>query len=80
MVQHEDLCDEPLDGFRALFDRLDVEFSADVIATIEERDRPATGYETKRVAADQSERWKSRLDDHQVETIRDVAASLSIEC
>ena len=80
VVQHEDLCNDPVGGFRGMFETLDLPFTDEVVATLDERNRPSTGYETKRVASDQAERWKERLDDQQVATIRNIAASLSVDC
>jgi hypothetical protein len=80
VAQHEDLCVDPSGEFRSMFDRLDLDFTDEIMSTVEENDRPAQGYTTQRIASEQPERWRSRLTDEQVRLIRTTAESLSIEC
>ena len=80
VVQHEDLCNDPIGRFGDLFSRLGLDFDARIEATLASNDTAAEGYTTKRVASEQAERWKTRLDARQVELITSIAASLSIDC
>lgn len=80
VVQHEDLCNDPVGRFQDLFEQLDLDFDHAVESTLESNDAAATGYTTKRIASEQAERWRTRLDKHQVDLIRSTAASLSVNC
>lgn len=80
VVQHEDLCNAPGEGFDTLFERLGLTLGSEVEASLAEHDQPDSGYATRRVASAQAERWKTRLSDEQVEMIRSTAGSLSVPC
>lgn len=80
VVQHEELCRDPLNRFAELFERVGLPWSDEVKRTLEERNDRATGYMTKRVAAEEPERWRERLDSDQEEMIRDTAQRLSVSC
>lgn len=71
-VQHEDLCAAPEDGFRSIADALGLRWTEATSAWLAESDRPGEGFATQRVASEQPERWRSRLDDVQVGQIRAV--------
>lgn len=73
---HESLCVDPSSGFRDLFRRLDYPWSADVEAYLDEANRPGEGWSTQRVASEQPERWRERLNADQVEEIWSVLSSI----
>ena len=59
---HEQLCRDPEGEFRELYDVLGLRWSPQVLEFIRGRDRPGTGYATKRVAATLPGDWRRRLD------------------
>jgi hypothetical protein len=80
VVQHEDLCRDPVERFRELFERIEVPLGRSTEEALRSHEGQASGYVTQRVAADQPDRWRERLSDEQAELIRRTAASLSIDC
>src|SRR5439155_17285122 len=60
-VRHESLCLDPGGGFRELFDSLGVKWADAAERYLAEADRPGSGYQTFRVAAEQPGRWRQRL-------------------
>jgi len=58
---HEGLCADPVGGFRDLYQELGLTWTDEVAAYIGERDRPGTGYVTKRVASVLPGNWRTRL-------------------
>lgn len=80
VVQHEDLCRDPMAAFTELFVRVGLPWGDAVERTLTERNDHATGYTTKRVASDEPERWRTRLDRGQEAIIRETAERLSIAC
>jgi hypothetical protein len=71
-ASHEDLCFDPLARFQDLFRRVDYPWSSEVEAFLEQTNRPGEGWSTYRVAADQPERWRQRLDAEQLREIWSV--------
>jgi hypothetical protein len=65
VVQHEDLCLDPIVAFRELFTRIGLDWSDDVAEYLEESDRPGEGFDTHRVTRDQLVAWQ-RLDPEQL--------------
>lgn len=62
-ADHDDICLDPMDRFRKLFSDLALEWTAATEAAIVESDAPGAGYDTRRVASEQRDRWRARLDD-----------------
>ena len=60
-VDHEDVCRDPVDRFRSLATALGLEWTAQDEAAVEESNRPGTGYERNRIAADLPGAWRRRL-------------------
>ncbi|GBD45495.1 hypothetical protein HRbin41_00302 [bacterium HR41] len=58
-VRHADLCARPFETFRALFERLDLEWNEEVEAFVRDSNRPGFGYDTHRVWSEQPTRWRS---------------------
>jgi hypothetical protein len=73
-VSHEDLCVDTVARFRKLASDLGLEWGEEVERFVVDSDRAGSGYETRRRAADQPDRWRERLEPAQVETIRRVLA------
>jgi hypothetical protein len=68
VASHESLCLDPQGGFRRLYQQLGFTWSKGVERFLSDSNRPGTGYEVSRVAADQPESWRRRLTPDQVAT------------
>ena len=68
-VRHEVLCLDPQVQARQLLADVGLEWGEATAQYLAESDREGSGYHTQRRAQDQPERWKSRLDTEQVDTI-----------
>jgi hypothetical protein len=75
-VTHESLCDDSAARFAALAERVGLRWDATTAARLAESDRPGAGYSTARRAAEQPERWRTRLTPAQVDEITAVLASV----
>jgi hypothetical protein len=62
LLSHEQLSLDPVSGFRAVFDRLGIPWTATVEESIVSANRPGSGFETNRIASEEAHRWRSRLD------------------
>jgi hypothetical protein len=72
VVSHEQLCADPESGFASLCSTLGLEWGDASRQFLAASNRPGTGTTTLRVAGDQPERWKRRLDARQVCEVRRV--------
>ena len=72
LVRHEDLCLDRAGRFQALYAALGLEWTDDVEAHMRRSNRPAEGLVTMRVAEEQPERWRRRLDGDQLREIDGV--------
>jgi hypothetical protein len=68
VASHESLCLDPQGGFTRLYQQLGFTWSKQVERFLVESNRPGTGYEVSRLAADQPESWRRRLTPDQVAT------------
>ena len=68
VVDHEVLCRYPHAEYRKLFDAIGLDWSDEVESHIERANRPGEGYETNRIAGEQSGKWRERMapDDARV--------------
>ena len=73
-VVHEDVCLDPAEAFRALFETLGLRWTDAIREHVRASDRPGAGYKTARVAAEQPGRWRRRFDDDDVTVVRGVLA------
>lgn len=71
---HEWLCVDPQARFQQLAARAELVWGPNAEAFLSDSDREGTPYRTQRVAADQPDRWRDRLDAAQLETIRATLA------
>ena len=86
-VRHEDLSRDPVHGFKNLFSRLNLEFSADVQQVIETYSHPANPSETdamvgsevslKRNSRLNISNWKKRLTQFEINKIRNKTEDIS---
>lgn len=65
-VNHEELCESPEARFRELFARTQLTWTDAVAGQLQALDRPGSGVEVQRVAAQQIGSWKSTLTPEQV--------------
>lgn len=72
--RHEDLCVDSVTRFGALAGELGLEWNDAAARFLLESDREGTPYRTQRRTEAQPDRWRERLDDAQVATIRDMLA------
>jgi hypothetical protein len=78
VVAHEDLCRQPNERFRALFEIVGLAWDPAVDRLLEETNRPGRGYETSRERASLPDAWRSRLSPAQVGEITDVLSAFPI--
>ena len=74
VVEHEDLCDDVVGNFGTLFEQAGLPWSDATTNKLVEGDKAGDGYKTNRVAADQRDRWRKRLDERQVAEVASVLA------
>jgi hypothetical protein len=72
LVTHEELCRNPHDGFRRLYENLRLTWTPAADDFLEMSNRPGTGIKTNRVTKDQPGRWRHRLTYSQVEEVRRI--------
>ncbi|WP_040493404.1 sulfotransferase [Ilumatobacter nonamiensis] len=72
VADHDCICGDPLEEFRSLFDRLGLEWCPATEAAVRQSDTPGTGYDTQRVASEQIDVWRRRLDDDQIRALTAV--------
>jgi hypothetical protein len=78
VVSHEDLCAAPEDAFRHLCTTVGLGWTDAAQRFLAASNRPGTGTTTFRVAADQPDRWRRRLDPAQVDEVRRVLAGFPL--
>lgn len=79
VVAHEDLCDDPLAGFRALADRLGLDWSPAMAEFLRAQDTEGSGtYDTARRAADERDAWRRRLDPADAGRARELLAPFGL--
>jgi hypothetical protein len=78
VIDHEDLCRDPVGTFRALADELGLDWSAECKAFIEGSNRPGSGYVLRRIASEQPNKWMRRLSPDVARTAARVLAEFPI--
>ncbi|MGH2820727.1 MAG: hypothetical protein ACRDJ5_08740, partial [Actinomycetota bacterium] len=71
-IVHEDLCTAPLEGFRQLCEATGFVWNDVSDRYLQDSNATGSGYETKRVAAEEPERWRKRLTSPQAQEIKAV--------
>ena len=79
VVSHEALCVDPQTSIRALLDRVGLGWGVATQRYLDESDRDGSGYLTQRKAREQPDRWQSRLDSEQVDTITSTLAEFPFD-
>jgi hypothetical protein len=73
VVSHERLCGNPQSEFKLLFERAHLPWSDSAGGYLVGRDRPGEGFDTLRLAAEQTDaRWRRRLDPEEVAIARSM--------
>jgi hypothetical protein len=80
VVDHEELCRDPLEGFRTLAADTGLVWSPRCERYLRSSDRPGQGMETKRVAAEQSGKWRTVLSEKQVNRATETLSRFPIAC
>jgi hypothetical protein len=75
VVSHEDLCRDPAGGFKALCAAVGVPWTDEAAELLAASERPGTGLETRRVAAEQPSNWTRQLSRAQVDEVLDVLSA-----
>jgi hypothetical protein len=78
VVDHEVMCTDPTAEFRRLFDAVGLVWTPEVEARIAASNRPGTGYETKRVATEQSGKWRERMSRDDARTAAAVIGQFPV--
>ena len=78
VVDHEVLCRDPHAEYRKLFDAIGLDWSDEVESHIERANRPGEGYETYRIAGEQSGKWRERMAPDDARVAADVIARFPI--
>jgi hypothetical protein len=74
LVNHEELCIDPAVRIREVCERVGLPWSPDVEDFLEQSNRPGEGLKPQRVTAEQSDRWKTRMTDAEVDEVHSVLA------
>jgi hypothetical protein len=74
VVRHEDLCLDPSGRFRAVASGLGLDWTEACDAFLSSTDADGSGFEVRRIAADQPDRWRTRLTPVQVDAVEDELA------
>ena len=61
VVHHERVCEDPVGQLHALVDAVGLEWTADTEALVTDSNQPGTLWQTRRVAREQRDRWRTRL-------------------
>lgn len=62
VTEHESLCRAPADTFASVCADLGIGWDDHAAALLESLDRPGDGFELRRLASEQPDRWRTRLD------------------
>ena len=69
-LRHESLCEDPVAGFRQLYEQLGLAWTPRVAEAIQQRDRPGTGYRTQRLAREQVDKWRGEFNARELDILR----------
>jgi hypothetical protein len=72
LLDHEDLCVDPIARIHDVFGRLGLPWTPEAKQFLADNNRPGTGFQVSRVAKDQRDRWRSRFTDAEVDEVTAV--------
>jgi sulfotransferase family protein len=78
VVEHEAMCLDPLAQFRKLARDLGLEWTDRCDRYLQTSDTPGDGFDTKRVSAAQSGKWRTQLSAEQVAVAREIVAGFPV--
>lgn len=78
VVDHEHMCGDPVVRFRELAVSLGLEWTDESDQFVVDHNRPGSGYDIERVAADQPGKWRTRLSADEARTAGEVLAQFPI--
>ncbi len=78
VMDHDELCRDPVGGFRSLATSLGLDWTPANEAAVEASNRPGTGYELNRIAADLPGGWRRRLSTDDAHKAADAIAHFPI--
>ncbi len=78
-VRHEDLSRDPVNGFRTLFEQLDLDFPKRMVEQIEKHSFAAKESGIRRDSAENVHAWKKRLSASEIDMIRARVSHISDE-
>jgi Sulfotransferase family len=78
VVDHEQVCANPVDRLRELVDAVGLTWTADTEAFVTESNRPGTTWTTNRIASELPGRWRTRLTPEQARSAADVLRQFPI--
>lgn len=78
VVRHEELCEQPPEGFRTLAARVGLKWSPEADAAVAATDAPGSGYAIQRVWSSLPQVWSSRLAPPQVTEIAAVLGAFPV--
>ena len=79
LVTHGWLCEDPAPRFRAVYDDLRLGWNPGVERFLRSNDHPGQGFQISRVATEQRDRWRSRLDTAQIEEVSPMLRRFPID-
>jgi hypothetical protein len=71
-VDHDELCRAPAEGLQSVAGRLGLEWTDACDRALQRAERPGEGFVTQRIAAEQPDRWRTRLSPTEVTRVEGV--------
>ena len=80
LVRYEDLCDDPVGGFRSLYGRLGLDWTKEVEAWVKKTTGESTSgvYSTSRVTALQRDAWRRAMTPQQIGEVRRIVGGFDL--
>tara|TARA_B100000315_G_scaffold260719_1_gene324417 strand:+ start:10335 stop:11336 length:1002 start_codon:yes stop_codon:yes gene_type:complete len=69
-INHEELCINPVESFKLLYEKLNLPWSVKVEEYITNQNKEGEGFTTQRLAENEINKWKTTLKKDQIEKIR----------
>lgn len=70
VVQHENFCQQPVNSFKDLYEKVDLTWSDNISERIKKLNKKGKGYTTKRVAKEQIHKWRKELTLSDIQKIQ----------
>lgn len=72
VVNHEDMCIDPIAKFQALSEILEIPWSTKVAEYLEASNRPGQGFVNNRISSEEVNKWRKNLSPDEIDEIRSV--------